>query len=101
MEATSTEFYMVTIALNVVALGVASSVSDLSLVNGLNGAICTNLVAFVLPVVFYLKIRNSPSNGDAPVAVFSASNLPYFGILAFGVVSLVYSTAQIVQRFAE
>ena len=50
LEASPTEFYGVTLALNIVALLVALSVSDLSLVLSLNGAVCTNVVAFILPV---------------------------------------------------
>ena len=42
MEACTTEFYGTTLVLNVLCLGLALSVSDLSLVNGLNGAVCTN-----------------------------------------------------------
>ena len=97
MEASTGEFYGVTLALNVAALGVALTVSDLSLVNGLNGAVCTNLVAFVLPVAFFIKIRSTPEGGATPV--LSLANLPYFGIVAFGVFSLVSSGSAIVQRF--
>ena len=57
MEATTSQFYSVTLTLNALALLVATSISDLSIVNGLNGAVCTNLAAFVLPVLFYIKVR--------------------------------------------
>ena len=97
LEATPTEFYAVTLGLNVLALLVALSVSDLSLVNGLNGAVCTNLVAFVLPVAFYLKIRSTPSGGSVPV--LSLANAPYLALALFGVFSLVSSSASIVSRF--
>ena len=42
MESTPSEFYGTTLVLNVLCLCLALSVSDLSLVNGLNGAVCTN-----------------------------------------------------------
>ena len=99
MEASPLEFYGVTLALNALALIVALSVSDLSLVNGLNGAVCTNLVAFVLPVAFYLKIRSTPEGGGVPL--LSAANAPYFAIVAFGLFSLVSSSLTIIERFMK
>ena len=93
MEASTAEFYGVTLALNVAALGVALTVSDLSLVNGLNGAVCTNLAAFILPIVFFLKVRNQGA-GANPVALLSLSNVAYFAIFTFGVVSLSLGTKQ-------
>ena len=79
------------------ALLVALSVSDLSLVNGLNGAVCTNLVAFVLPAAFYMQIKSTPDGGSVPI--LSLANLPYMAIAAFGIVSLVSASSSIVQRF--
>jgi len=95
MEASTSEFYGVTLTLNVLALCLALSVSDLSLVNGLNGAVCTNLVAFVLPIAFCLAIQRDVEG----IPVFSCANIKYFLILAFGCFSLVLGTNQIVQRF--
>lgn len=99
MEATTLEFYSVTFGLNILAIIVALGVSDLSLINGLNGALCTNLVAFVLPPCAFLKIRSTEEGGGVPV--FSAENLPYLAIIAFGLFSLTSSSYTIVQRFME
>ena len=55
---------------------------------------CTNLVAFVLPVAFYLKVRATPEGGGVPV--LSAANAPYFAIGAFGLFSLISGSMTIV-----
>lgn len=99
MEATPLQFYGTTLAVNLLALAAALCVSDLSLVNGLNGAICTNIVAFLLPAALFLKVRSEPAlvgkrGKDAVVAIWSPANAPYFLILIFGVASLAVSTQQ-------
>ena len=93
LEASPTEFYGVTLGLNVVALLVALSVSDLSLVLSLNGAVCTNLAAFVFPMLLFLKVRKE--------AVFSTSSLPSLFLLAFGTLSLCIGTSQVVATFMD
>ena len=98
-EASPVEFYGCTLVLNCLALGVALGVSDLSVVNGLNGAVCTNLVAFVLPILFRLKLAPAGDGGSAP-PVLCLANLPYLAILAFGLFSLALGTAQLVQTLA-
>ena len=93
LEASAAEFYGITLALNVLALLVACSVSDLSVVLSLNGAVCTNLVAFVLPMLLYLKVRQDGASG---VSVLDPSSVPSLCLLAFGVVSLCIGTYQVV-----
>jgi len=101
MEASQPQFYGVTLALNVMALAVALAVSDLSVVNGLNGAVCTNLVAFVLPVLFHLRVRTATAVDEAERRpLCSAANVPYVAMLLFGVFSCFLSTRQLVQSLA-
>jgi sodium-coupled neutral amino acid transporter 11 len=100
-ESTKAEFYGVTMVLNVLALGMALAVSDLSLVLGLDGAICTNFVAFLLPVAFWLKIQAHPVANEEAVPVFSCRNVVMFAIFTIGFMSLVLSTAQILRRFMQ
>ena len=99
MESTTFEFYAVTLCLNIAALGIAFAVSDLSLVNGLNGAVCTNLIAFILPVLFFVKTRSTPEGGSIPYC--SLANVPYYCIAAFGLFSLVSSSSSIVARMSS
>ena len=98
MESSVFEFYAVTLALNIAALGLAFAVSDLSLVNGLNGAVCTNLIAFILPVMFFVKTRKTEEGGGIPYC--SCANVPYYFIAAFGLFSLVSSSSSIVARMS-
>jgi len=94
LEASPAQFYGVTLALNLAALVVALLISDLSLVLSLNGAVCTNIVAFVLPIAFYLRIRSS--HEGAPL--LSGDHAPYMLIIAFGSVSLVLGTIPIIGK---
>jgi len=55
-EASAVEFYGFNIALNVAALLFALAASDLALILSINGALVTNLVAFILPAACYLKL---------------------------------------------
>lgn len=97
-EASPAEFYGVTLGLNILALLVACSVSDLSIVLSLNGAVCTNLVAFVLPMMLYLKARKG---GPGGVNIFSTSNTASLGLLVFGVFSLCVGTYQVIGSMAS
>ena len=94
-EASVTEFYGTTGVLNGLAILLALSVSDLSLVNGLNGAVCTNMVAFVLPILFCIAIQLQ----EARVPLLSCGNIKYVLILGFGMFSLFLGSNQILQRF--
>lgn len=100
LEATNAQFYGVTLALNLAAVGTALVIPDLSIVLDLNGAVCTNLVAFLLPAALYVKIRadgqGKQGQGGA-VAPLSAANLPYALIFAFGVLSLAVGLVPTVQ----
>merc|ERR1719277_2108178 len=55
-EASAVEFYGFNMVLNIAALLFALAVSDLALILSINGALVTNLVAFILPAAFYLKV---------------------------------------------
>lgn len=96
LEASAAQFYGVTLALNLAAVAVALLISDLSLVLSLNGAVCTNLVAFVLPVALYLKVR---ARAEPAVPPLAWAHAPQGLILAFGILSLVLGTVPVVQRF--
>jgi len=98
-ESTSTQFYGITIVLNVLALLTSLMVSDLSLVLGINGAVCTNFVAFMLPTAFWLKVQSKPAdpNLDA-IAMFSPSNRKDVVVWILGAISMVFSSYQVMQR---
>eukprot|EP00929_Paragymnodinium_shiwhaense_P021881 TRINITY_DN14146_c0_g1_i1.p1 TRINITY_DN14146_c0_g1~~TRINITY_DN14146_c0_g1_i1.p1 ORF type:complete len:518 (+),score=145.10 TRINITY_DN14146_c0_g1_i1:77-1630(+) len=100
MEASSSEFYSIVLVLNLAALAVAISVSDLGLILGLNGAVCTNTCAFLLPVAFNLKAKSNPANPDyEPVPIFSKRNIGYHLLFVFGVVSTIVSSTQVLKSF--
>jgi amino acid permease len=99
-EASSVQFYGTTILLNVLALGLAVTVTDLSIINGLNGSICTNFNAFIFPAAFNIMIRANPIDKDTPpIPIKSKENYPLFAIALFGVVMLFLGTYQLSQRF--
>merc|ERR1719326_1826570 len=91
-ESTMAQFYGTTMVLNVLALLTALVVSDLSLVLGINGAVCTNFVAFMLPAAFWLKVQSKPAdpNLDA-IAMFSPRNGKDAFVWILGAMSLVFS----------
>jgi amino acid permease len=98
-ESTLSQFYGTTLVLNVLALLFALAVSDLSLVLGIDGAICTNFVAFLMPVAFWLKIQARPKDEQfQAVPIISPRNVPFVIIFFIGLTSLILSTNQIVQR---
>ena len=99
MEASGLEFYGTTFVLNLLALAAALCVSDLSLVNGLNGAICTNFIAFLLPAALYLQVRSNVAlcGKRGAVPVWSRANTPYFLLIMFGVASLALGTQQMLR----
>jgi len=97
-ESTVAQFYGTTVVLNILALVVAVAVTDLSLINGMNGSICTNFNAFIMPAAFFIKARSDPSDPmTQPVPVMSASNIPFFLIIAFGVSMLTMGSYQLAQ----
>lgn len=82
MEATQGQFLAVTTCINVAAVCVGMAVSDISTVVGLMGAIGVNIIAFILPLSIYMKVRANPRIKDmTPVPVMSASNVPYFLVI--------------------
>merc|ERR1711957_773916 len=98
-ESSTTQFYGTTIVLNILAIICAIAIPDLSLINGLNGAICTNMNAFIMPPLFYIVIRSRPSDPNIPgVPVFSMRNFPYFCIIMFGVTMLLLGTYMVISR---
>lgn len=98
-ESTLTQFYGTTMVLNVLALLAALLVSDLSLVLGINGAVCTNFVAFMLPSAFWLKVQSKPADPSLDaVAMFSPHNGKDATVCVLGAISLVLSSYQVMQR---
>jgi len=99
-ESTLAQFYGTTLVLNVLALVTALAVSDLSLVLGFDGAVCTNFVAFLLPTSIFLKLQSAPANPELEArAMFSPRNAVDICIFFLGIFSLVLSSYQLVQRF--
>jgi amino acid permease len=86
-EASAAEFYGFNIILNVLALGLALAVEDLAMILSINGAVCTNFVAFILPAAFFIKVRTDADKWY--------HQIPYVLLLCFGICSLVLCTAQI------
>merc|ERR1711957_703156 len=103
MESSARQFYGVTLGINLAALGFSICVSDLALILGLNGAIVTNTVAFLLPIAFYLRVKAKPHPGYAlpPVAIMSRENIRYHAIFVFGVLSLCLGSWQVAQSFTK
>ena len=60
---------------------------------------CTNLVAFILPPILFMRTRSISDAGA--VKVFSAANAPCFAVLIFGVISLLVSSQQILASFSK
>merc|ERR1719446_277232 len=78
-EAEPKEFYGVTVILNCLALFMAIMVPDLSLINGINGSICTNFNAFIMPALFNMIIKANPEDkGVAAIPIMSSQNAPNF-----------------------
>jgi sodium-coupled neutral amino acid transporter 11 len=97
-EATPKEYYGVVCTLSVAALCVATVVSDLSLINGLNGAVFTNINAFIFPALLAIKINANPADPELhnPVSILSPSNIGFYAIFLFGSFMLVLGTGQVV-----
>jgi len=85
-EASAVEFHGFNIVLNVAALLFALAVSDLALILSINGALVTNLVAFILPAAFYLKVSTD---------LTSRAKLAGMLLLTFGIFSLVLCSSMI------
>lgn len=101
MEASSTQFYGITIAVNVLALLNGMAVSDLSLLFGINGAVFTNLLAFILPSIMYMKARAISQGGGEVVKVASSQNVGFFLLLIAGLFSFAVCSLQVVQDFSR
>jgi amino acid permease len=98
-ESTSTQFYGITMVLNVLALLTSLMVSDLSLVLGINGAVCTNFVAFMLPAAFWLKVQSKPADPSLDaIAMFSPCNGKDAIVWILGAISMILSSYQVMQR---
>jgi len=97
-EATAKEYYGVVCVLSVLALCVATVVSDLSLINGLNGAIFTNINAFIFPALLAIKINANPADPSTfpPVSPYSPYNIKFYVIFLFGSFMLVLGTGNVV-----
>jgi amino acid permease len=102
-ESTPAQFYGTTLVLNVLALLMALVVSDLSMVLGFDGAVCTNFVAFMLPSAIFLKVQSAPVDPqNQPVyKMFSLHNTVDIGVFLLGFASLILSSYQLLQRFME
>eukprot|EP00811_Abedinium_folium_P032945 NODE_5948_length_1718_cov_7.576367.p1 GENE.NODE_5948_length_1718_cov_7.576367~~NODE_5948_length_1718_cov_7.576367.p1 ORF type:complete len:420 (+),score=107.87 NODE_5948_length_1718_cov_7.576367:195-1454(+) len=101
-EASAAQFYAMTLCLNLAALGVALAISDLGLILQLNGAICTNFCAFIMPSAYYMKVRANPQiEGMEPRAFFSPRNAPWLLLLIFGLVSFVVFTYQVIVALSD
>jgi len=69
------------------------------LVLGIDGAVCTNFVAFMLPTAFFLKVQSKPADPSLDaVAMLSPRNALDAVVFVLGVISLVLSTYQVIQR---
>jgi len=98
MESSTAQYYGVTAVLNVLALCMALAVPDLSLINGLNGAICTNMNAFIMPPIFYVVMRSRPLDPTVTerVPIFSMRNIPHFLLALFGTFQMVLGGYQVI-----
>merc|ERR1712176_452636 len=85
-EASAAEFYGLNVVLSIAALLFALAVSDLALILSINGALVTNLVAFILPAAFYLKVST-----DLTWRKKLAGSM----LLVFGIFSLVVCSSMI------
>lgn len=93
-EASLVEYYGITAILNVCALAFALTVSDLSIILGLCGAISGPFTAMLMPAGFYLVARSRTEE----VSVFSPRNLTYHGLIIMGLFILVSCTYTVIQR---
>jgi len=90
MEASTREFNMMTLYINLCALFVAYFVSDVSVVMNFNGAVAANLVAWILPSAIYMRVlsmQDKSSEFYRPLT--SPKNLPYWGLVLFGFWSMI------------
>jgi len=101
-EASKVQFYGTTFVLNVLALVVALSVSDLAIVLGLCGAIAGPFTSMLMPCTFYMKAKSIVKEGDSPtVPMFSFRNAPYWVLNLLGLSVLCFCTFQVVQRMTS
>ena len=98
-QASWMQYYGFTVVLNVLVIWCALKVSDLSLILGANGAVCSCFVALILPPMFYVKLCADPVNPGERVPVLSIRNLPYFLICLGGLFLMTVCGYQVVQRF--
>eukprot|EP00931_Biecheleriopsis_adriatica_P087901 TRINITY_DN62303_c0_g1_i1.p1 TRINITY_DN62303_c0_g1~~TRINITY_DN62303_c0_g1_i1.p1 ORF type:complete len:504 (-),score=81.58 TRINITY_DN62303_c0_g1_i1:42-1553(-) len=84
-EASWSQFYATTTAVNCAALATAMAVSNLTVLFVINGAVFTNLLAFVLPPMMFMKARASPLQRGRPVPMTSPTNFGYVLLLAVGI----------------
>lgn len=96
MEASAAQFYGTTVVLNMGALVFTLLVSDLSIILRINGAIFTNILAFIMPPMLFMMARARPAQDQTPVKYASLQNLPYMVICAAGCCMLVLGSIQIV-----
>jgi amino acid permease len=98
-EATPKQYYSVVTVLSIRALGFATGITDLSLINGLNGAIFTNINAFIFPALLAIVINSRPEDPEvAPIPKFAPSNFKYFLVLGFGTAMMILGTVQVVNK---
>jgi len=97
MEASAAQFYGTTVVLNIAALIFTLLVSDLSIILRINGAIFTNILAFIMPPILYMMARAKPAQDQTPLKYASPQNLPYIVICAIGTCMLVLGSIQIVK----
>jgi amino acid permease len=100
-ESSRAEFIGVTTVLNICALLTGLAVSDLSILFGINGAVFTVMLAFVMPTILYVKAMADPQLGKEAVKVTSPKNIPCFALCAVGVVLLVLCTQQVMKDMAS
>lgn len=102
LESTPAQVYGTTTILNILALVTGLAVSDLSMLFGINGAVFTNLLAFIMPTILYVKARANPrAENVKPVRIWSLSNLPFFAIGSCGTVLLFLCTYYVLKDLVK
>lgn len=97
MESSPFQFYITVLVVNVACLAVSVCVPNLGPILGINGAVFTNLCAFLMPVAFNLKAKSNPANPDyEPLPIMSLKNWKYHFIFLFGSLCLVVSTYSVI-----
>jgi solute carrier family 38 (sodium-coupled neutral amino acid transporter), member 11 len=76
-------FYTITLILYVILIIIAIIVNDLGMVFAIIGAICANAISYILPAMFYIKVRRK-KRGVYTLALV----LAVFGLIA-GVLSII------------